>query len=46
VWQNFAPSGHHVSNKDAKARESIKVISLLECFPQPCQGFLGDTSSK
>jgi len=29
----FAPSGHHIFNRDAKARESIKVISSLECFP-------------
>jgi len=35
----FAPSGHHIFNRDAKARESIKVISSLECFPQPCQSF-------
>jgi len=37
--QVFAPSGHHIFNRDAKARESIKVISSLECFPQPCQSF-------
>ena len=25
--------------KDEKAKESIQVISLLECLPQPCKGF-------
>ena len=38
--KDFAPSGHHISNIDEKARNSIKVISSLECFPQPCQSFL------
>jgi len=28
----FAPSGHHIFNKDVKVRESIKVISSLEFF--------------
>jgi len=37
--KDFAPSGHHISNIDKKARNSIKVISSLECFPQPCQSF-------
>jgi len=42
-WKHFAPSGHHILYKDAKVREIIKVISLLE-YCQPCQGFSGDAS--
>ena len=37
--KDFAPSGHHISNIHEKARNSIKVISSLECFPQLCQSF-------
>ncbi len=37
--KDFAPSGHHIFNIDEKARKSIKVISSLECFSQPCQSF-------
>jgi len=30
--KGFAPSGHHISNKDANVRESIKVVYLLGMF--------------
>jgi len=40
----FAPSDHHILNKDAKARESIQLIFSLEYFPHPCQSFSGNTS--
>jgi len=29
--------------KDEKAKESIRVISSLECLPQPCKGFCKDS---
>jgi len=44
----FAPTNHHNIervDKDAKVKESICVISMLENIPQPCKGFGTDTVS-